>query len=171
MILPYGSTGIFCSAFYSSDLFSLCRNGMYNKRYKQCNKRRISKYAYPFLTTVIRPNCAMANARNVKIAVKTAFLPRCPCAFFAELSIRRSTAFTQRVTIPEIIFTAVEIAPRMISREMIGVRIPRLHRSGPVPASVPMQMPVHLHMQWQEVRGWKAPLHRSYIQTSRSLLC
>lgn len=61
------------------------------------------RYAYPFLTTVIRPNCAMANARNVKIAVKT--------------------AFTQRVTIPEIIFTAVEIAPRMISREMIGVRI------------------------------------------------
>ena len=44
-------------------------------------------------------------------------------AFFAERSIRRSTAFTQRVTIPEIIFTAVEIAPRMISREMIGVRI------------------------------------------------
>ena len=82
------------------------------------------RYAYPFLTTVIRPNCAMANARNVKIAVKTAFLPRCPCAFFSGLSIRRSTAFTQRVTIPEIIFTAVEIAPRMISREMIGVRIP-----------------------------------------------
>ena len=33
-------------------------------------------------------------------------------------------AFTQRVTIPEIMLTAVEIAPKIIKIEITGVRIP-----------------------------------------------
>ena len=75
------------------------------------------------LTTAIRPNWAMAKERKVKSRVKAALRARCPCFFFS-VPIRRSTAFTQRVTMPEIMFTAVEIAPRIISREIMGVSTP-----------------------------------------------
>ena len=65
--------GIFCSAFYSSDLFSLCRNGMYNKRYKQCNKRRISKVCIPSICMGKRSLifALSIHPKNEKISLKT----------------------------------------------------------------------------------------------------
>ncbi len=55
------------------------------------------------------------------MAVKIAFLTRWPL-FFSSCDFLRSIAFTQRVTIPEIIFTAVEMAPKIIRMEMMGVK-------------------------------------------------
>lgn len=56
------------------------------------------------------------------MAVKMALRSRWPLVRSASL-LFRSIELTQRVTIPEIMLTAVEIAPRMIRIEMIGVRI------------------------------------------------
>ena len=36
------------------------------------------RYAYPCFTTANNPNCAIANAKNVKISVAMAFLTKCP---------------------------------------------------------------------------------------------
>ena len=82
------------------------------------------RYAYPCFTTANNPNCAIANAKNVKINVAMAFLTKCPFCLSCSDLIRRSTALTHLVTIPEIMFTAVEIDPRMIKTEMIGVNNP-----------------------------------------------
>lgn len=82
------------------------------------------RYAYPCFTTANNPNCAIANAKNVKISVAMAFLTKCPFCLSCSDLIRRSTALTHLVTIPEIMFTAVEIDPRMIKTEMIGVNNP-----------------------------------------------
>lgn len=82
------------------------------------------RYAYPCFTTANNPNCAIANAKNVKISVAMAFLTKCPFRLSCSDLIRRSTALTHLVTIPEIMFTAVEIDPRMIKTEMIGVNNP-----------------------------------------------